>query len=492
MRSFPNDFLWGGATAANQLEGAWNVDGKGISVADCCTRGTVDKPRMVTYKDKDGNIHAKEMFGLTVEEDVEFGCFEGYDYPTHRAIDYFHHFKEDIALMAELGLKMFRFSINWTRIFPNGDETEPNELGLLFYEKVLDELAKYQIEPLVTLQHFEMPVGLVNKWGGWRNKRTLSAFENYVKVVGERFKGKIKYWITINELNGIETGPWGSAGVATMDKQVIAVAAKHQLLGSARAVDILHKIDPENKVGNMTAFGLGYPNTSNPIDVLKTLNVLKESYFPGDVQVRGYYPEYKLKEYQRNNININLTSEEKEILKQGTVDFITFSYYMSNNVSADPKVIEDSKGNFMGGVKNPYLSASDWGWQIDPVGLRIALNYLFDRYQLPIMVVENGLGAKDVINEDGLIEDTYRIDYLKNHIVEMEKAINEDSVNLIGYTAWGCIDIISASTGEMAKRYGFIYVDYQDDGSGLGKRLKKKSFYWYQNVIKTNGKILNY
>lgn len=242
----------------------------------------------------------------------------------------------------------------------------------------------------------------------------------------------------------------------------------------------------------MTAFGLGYPNTSNPIDVLKTLNVLKESYFPGDVQVRGYYPEYKLKEYQRNNININLTSEEKEILKQGTVDFITFSYYMSNNVSADPKVIEDSKGNFMGGVKNPYLSASDWGWQIDPVGLRIALNYLFDRYQLPIMVVENGLGAKDVINEDGLIEDTYRIDYLKNHIVEMEKAINEDGVNLIGYTAWGCIDIISASTGEMAKRYGFIYVDYQDDGSGLGKRLKKKSFYWYQNVIKTNGKILNY
>ena len=491
MYKFPDNFFWGGATAANQLEGGWNSDGKGVSTADCCTQGSLNQPRLVTYKTKEGKIEAKEMFNLEAPEGAEFGCFEGFDYPTHRAVDFYHHYKEDIALFAEMGFKMFRFSINWTRIFPLGTEQEPNEEGLLFYESVIDELLKYEIEPLVTLSHFETPVGLVNKWHAWKDERTLEYFERYVKVLGNRFKGKIKYWLTFNELNGIESGAWGAAGVPTTDKQIIANAAKNQLIASARAVQILHEIDPENKVGNMTAFGVGYPHSSNPVDVLKTLQKLNESYWCGDVQVRGYYPSYKLKEYQRNGIDFKLTELEQKTLQNGTVDFITFSYYMTNNVSADPKVIEDSLGNFMGGVKNPYLKASEWGWQIDPVGLRIALNYMYERYQLPIMVVENGLGARDVIEDDGTIQDDYRIDYLKDHIIEMSKAIEEDGVELLGYTAWGCIDIVSASTGEMDKRYGFIYVNYQDNGIGNGERYKKKSFHWYKKVIESNGTILD-
>lgn len=490
MNKFPENFFWGGATAANQLEGGWDANGKGVSTADCCTQGSLNQPRLVTFKTKEGEIRAEEMFHFDAPEGAEFGCFDNYVYPTHRAVDFFTHYKEDIALFAEMGFKMFRFSINWTRIFPLGDEILPNEKGLQFYDDVLDELAKYNIEPLVTLSHFETPVGLVNKWGAWKDQRTIECFERYVATVGERYKGKINYWLTFNELNGIESGPWGAAGLPMTDKQIIANAAKNQLVASAKAVQLLHEIDPDNKIGNMTAFGVGYPNTSNPKDVFKTWQKYNESYWCGDVQVRGYYPSFKLKEYKREGINLSLTNEEQEALKNGTVDFITFSYYMTNNVSSDPQVIEDSAGNLMGGVKNPYLKASEWGWQIDPIGLRIALNYMYDRYQLPIMVVENGLGARDKLEDNGTCHDSYRIDYLKEHIYEMSKAIEEDGVELLGYTAWGCIDIVSASTGEMDKRYGFIYVNYQDNGLGKGERYRKDSFNWYKKVIETNGEVL--
>lgn len=491
MSCFPKNFLWGGATAANQYEGGWDENGKGISSSDCCTRGSRTEPRLVTYKTKEGEIKAEMMFTLDAPQGAQFGCFDGYDYPSHNASDFYHRYKEDIALMGEMGYKTFRMSINWTRIFPLGYEESPNEEGLKFYDNVFDECLKYGIKPLVTLSHYETPVGLTNKWGSWKDERTIECFIRYVRTVGERYKGKVEYWLTFNEINCIGFGGWMAAGVPSRNPQVIADATKHQLLASAKAVQILHEIDQNNKVGNMIGYGVAYPNTCHPNDIYKTWQTFNGSYFYSDVQARGYYPSYKLKEYEREGIQFSLNDEEKETLKNGTVDFISFSYYMTNNVSADPKIIENSKGNFMGGVKNPYLKSSDWGWQIDPVGLRIALNYMYDRYQLPLMVVENGLGAQDTVEVDGSIHDDYRIDYLRSHIEEMKKAINEDGVELWGYTPWGCIDLVSASTGEMHKRYGFVYVDYQDDGCGEGERIRKDSFYWYKKVIETNGENLD-
>ncbi len=488
--AFKEGFLWGGATAANQYEGAWNIGNKGVSSADCCTRGSRSEPRKVTYMTKEGEIKADVMFGLDAPEGAQFGCFEGYDYPSHEASDFYHHYKEDIALMAEMGFKTFRMSINWTRIYPLGYEEEPNEEGLKFYDDVFDECLKYGIKPLVTLSHYETPVGLTNKWGSWADARTIDCFARYVETVGNRYKGKVEYWLTFNEINCLEFGGWMAAGVASRDPQKIADAGKHQLLASAKAVQILHEIDENNKVGNMIGYGMIYPYTCNPKDVFQTWEKFKGSYFYCDVQARGYYPSYKLKEYERKGIQFSLTKEEKELLKNGTVDFISFSYYMSNCTSTDPKVLADQGGNMMFGVKNPYLKASDWGWQIDPIGLRLSLNYMYDRYQKPLMVVENGLGAQDVLEANGEIHDSYRIDYLRDHIQAMHDAVSLDGVELWGFTPWGCIDLVSASTGEMHKRYGFVYVDYQDDGTGNGNRIRKDSFYWYKKVIASNGEDL--
>ena len=488
--AFKEGFLWGGATAANQYEGAWNIGNKGVSSADCCTRGSRSEPRKVTYMTKEGEIKADVMFGLDAPEGAQFGCFEGYDYPSHEASDFYHHYKEDIALMAEMGFKTFRMSINWTRIYPLGYEEEPNEEGLKFYDDVFDECLKYGIKPLVTLSHYETPGGLTSKWGSWADARTIDCFARYVETVGNRYKGKVEYWLTFNEINCLEFGGWMAAGVASRDPQKIADAGKHQLLASAKAVQILHEIDENNKVGNMIGYGMIYPYTCNPKDVFQTWEKFKGSYFYCDVQARGYYPSYKLKEYEQKGIQFSLTKEEKELLKNGTVDFISFSYYMSNCTSTDPKVLADQGGNMMFGVKNPYLKASDWGWQIDPIGLRLSLNYMYDRYQKPLMVVENGLGAQDVLEANGEIHDSYRIDYLRDHIQAMHDAVSLDGVELWGFTPWGCIDLVSASTGEMHKRYGFVYVDYQDDGTGNGNRIRKDSFYWYKKVIASNGEDL--
>ena len=489
--AFPKDFLWGGATAANQFEGGWNENGKGVSTADCMTRGSRTLPRMITYKTKEGDIKAEPFWSLTGVDGAQYGAFEGYDYPSHHAIDFFHHYKEDIAMFGEMGFKTFRMSINWTRIFPTGMETEPNEDGLKFYDDVFNELKKNNIEPLVTLSHYETPVALTNTWNGWADARTIECWERYVRTVGERYKGKVKYWLTFNEINIAQMMPYMGAGVGYKTPQTIADACKHQFLASAKAVLILHEIDSNNMVGNMVAYGAQYPNTCHPEDNLKAKFVGRGSHFFFDVQATGKYPNYKLKEYEREGINFSLTEEEQQVLLDGTVDFLSFSYYMSSVVSADPKVIEDAKGNFMGGVKNPYLKASDWGWQIDPVGLRFACNELWDRYHKPLMIVENGMGAQDVLNEDGTCNDPYHIDYLRSHIQEMDKVINEDGIELIGYTPWGCIDLVSASTGEMHKRYGFIYVDYQDDGTGDGTRYRKDSFHWYKKVIASNGADLD-
>lgn len=491
MKGFPKEFLWGGATAANQLEGAWDFAGKGINSSDCMTRGSRTKSRMVTYRTKEGEIKADPMFAMQAPEGSTFGVFDGFDYPSHKGVDFYHHYQDDIALFGEMGFKTFRMSINWSRIYPTGMETEPNEEGLKYYDAVFDKLLKYGIAPLVTLSHYETPVGLTNAWNAWADVRTIECWERYVRTVGERYKGKVRYWLTFNEINVLGVVPWLSAGVGYKTPQIVADAIKHQFLASARAVLILHEIDQNNRVGNMVAYQQVYPNTCHPLDNLKANLEKRKPYFFFDVQATGRYPDYKLKEYERDGINFCLTDEEQKTLKDGTVDFLTFSYYMSSVTSADKKIQEDAKGNFMGGVKNPYLKSSEWGWQIDPVGLRLACNELWDRYHLPLMVVENGLGAQDVLNEDKSCHDSYRIDYLRSHIEEMEKVINEDGVQLIGYTPWGCIDLVSASTGEMHKRYGFIYVDYQDDGTGDGKRYRKDSFFWYKKVIASSGMILD-
>lgn len=488
---FPKDFLWGGATAANQFEGAWDVDGKGVSTSDCCTRGSLTSVRHVTYQTEDGQVESKIMFGLDAPKGAKFGAFDGYDYPSHEGIDFYHHYKEDIALFAEMGFKTFRMSINWTRIFPIGDDEQPNEKGLQFYEDVFKELKKYGIEPLVTLSHYETPIALTNKWNAWADRRTIDCFVRYAKTCFERYNGLVKYWLTFNEINCISFGGFMAAGVASRDALMIANATRNQLLASALAVQEAHKVNPDMMVGNMIGYGASYPYTCNPEDVLKQRKAQYNVDFYSDVQARGYYPNYKLKEYERANLDFELTKEDQEILANGTVDFITFSYYMSNCVSADPEVLANQKGNMLMGVKNPYLTESEWGWQIDPVGLRISLNDFYTKYRKPLMVVENGLGARDIVTEDGQIHDDYRIDYLRAHIEQMDKAINEDGVDLIGYTPWGCIDLVSASTGEMAKRYGFIYVDLQDDGTGDGKRMKKDSFYWYKKVIASNGADLD-
>ena len=475
---FKKDFLWGGATAANQCEGAWNVDGKGISCADICTGGSYKQAKRITPV-------------------LEEGTF----YPSHEAIDFYHHYKEDIALFAEMGFKVFRFSIAWTRIFPTGEEETPNEKGLQFYDNVIDECLKYNIEPLITISHYEVPFALTQKYNGWASREMIDIFTKYCKTIFTRYKGKVKYWLTFNEINGAtgNLGAFLSQGIlneGTTDfmhqvdnpKQRFQ-ALHHQFVASALAVKMAHEIDENYKIGCMQIFATSYPLTCNPDDVVLTQQKNHiMNWFCGDVQVRGYYPSYMKRFFKENDIEINMEPEDKTILKEGCVDFYSFSYYMSVCHSADESK-ENGDGNLLGGANNPYLKASDWGWQIDPKGLRYSLNEIYDRYQIPLMVVENGLGAYDKKEADGSIQDDYRIDYLRQHIEQMKEAV-EDGVDLMGYTPWGCIDLVSASTGEMAKRYGFIYVEKYDDGTGDYSRKKKKSFAWYKKVIESNGEEL--
>ncbi|GFZ32754.1 beta-glucosidase [Clostridium zeae] len=466
-------FLWGGATAANQFEGGWNKGGKGPSTADMMTGGTHTTPRRVTPVLEEGTY-----------------------YPSHEAIDFYGHYKEDIKMFGDMGFKTFRMSINWTRIFPNGDELEPNEDGLKFYDDVFDELKKNGIEPLVTISHYETPFGLTQKYNGWAGREVIDCYVRYCETIFRRYKDKVKYWLTFNEINclTIDFGAFMGGGVLVKEGEDSAKlrfqALHHQFVASAKAVKLGHEINPDFKIGCMIAYMTLYPLTCNPDDILLAQKSDQiQNMLCGDVQVRGYYPGFALRHFEEKGIDIKMEDGDLDILKEGTVDFYSFSYYMSNAVSADPAKQEEAKGNLLGGLKNPYLKASDWGWQIDPKGLRWTLNHIYDRYQIPVMVVENGLGAVDVIEEDGSINDDYRIDYLRDHIVEMEEAV-KDGVELMGYTMWGCIDLVSASTGEMKKRYGFIYVDKDNDGNGDLSRRPKKSFYWYKQVIETNGENL--
>ncbi len=402
------------------------------------------------------------------------------------AIDFYHRYPDDIALFAEMGFSCLRVSIGWTRIFPNGDEQEPNEAGLAFYDKLFDELAAHNITPLVTLSHYEMPWGLVTQYGGWGNRETIGFFERYARTVFTRYRNKVKLWLTFNEINMSLHAPMTGVGLPEESTQAqIYQAIHHQLVASALAVKACHEIIPDAKIGNMLLGGLMYPLTCKPDDVFAALQENRTWQFFGDIQCRGAYPGYMLRYFRDNGISLTITEEDRAALRS-TVDFISFSYYMTGCVTTDEALNQQARGNILNMVPNPHLQSSEWGWQIDPVGLRTLLNVLWDRYQKPLFIVENGLGAKDRVEEDGTINDDYRINYLNDHLVQVREAI-EDGVEVMGYTSWGPIDLVSASKAELSKRYGFIYVDRHDDGSGTLARSRKKSFYWYKDVIASNG-----
>ncbi len=475
--TLPKDFLWGGALAAHQFEGGWNEAGKGPSVVDVMTAGAHGVPRQITE---------------TIEED-KF-------YPNHEAIDFYHRYKEDIAMFAEMGLKCLRTSIGWSRIFPKGDEAEPNEAGLQFYDDVFDELLKHGIEPVITLSHFEMPLHLAREYGGFRSRKVAEYFTKFAEVCFNRYKDKVTYWMTFNEINNKMdvNNPlflWTNSGVSVKEgenaKEVMYQAGHHELLASAWAVAKGKEINPAFQIGAMVSHVPIYPYSSNPEDVMLAEEYMRQRYFFPDVQVRGYYPSYALKEFEREGYHIPFEEGDEESLRKGKVDYLGFSYYMSTTVKSD--TVSDHNGDIVNGalphgVDNPYIKSSDWGWSIDPTGLRYTLNRFYDRYQIPLFIVENGFGAIDQVEEDGSIHDPERIQYLASHIEALKKAIEYDGVDLIGYTPWGIIDIVSFTTGEMKKRYGMIYVDRDNEGNGSMKRLKKDSFTWYQNVIATNGK----
>ncbi|MBC1921549.1 glycoside hydrolase family 1 protein [Listeria grayi] len=481
MKKFPEGFLWGGATAANQVEGAYDLDGKGLSTAD-----------MVRYipKAERTKDHALDVTREEIEA-ILSGKEEG-RFPKRDGIDFYHHYKEDIALFAEMGFKVFRLSINWARIFPNGDDAEPNEAGLRFYDDVFDECLKYGIEPLVTLSHYETPLQLTLKYNGWADRRVIGFFMNYAETVFKRYRSKVKYWLTFNEINVITLSPYTGGGVliesAENKLQLCYQAAHHQLVASSLATKLAHEIIPGSQVGCMLARMATYPATNNPDDILKAQKLNQMNLFFTDVHAKGEYPFFMKRYFEEKDIHIRKEVGDDEILKAHTVDFISFSYYMSLSTSSSPEA-QTSSGNLMGGVKNPYLETSDWGWQIDPKGLRYTLNDFYTRYELPLFIVENGLGAYDEVEADGSIHDEYRIDYLRKHIEQMQEAIT-DGVELLGYTSWGPIDLVSASTSEMSKRYGFIYVDQDDDGNGTLARSRKDSFFWYKQVIESNGETL--
>ncbi|MGV3026870.1 6-phospho-beta-glucosidase [Clostridium thermobutyricum] len=471
--SFKEGFLWGGAVAANQCEGAYKEDGKGMSLVDVIPAG---KERFEAF------FNPKKA----LETDYGF-------YPSHESIDFYHHYKEDIKLFAEMGFKSFRMSISWPRIFPKGDEKEPNEEGLKFYDDIFDELLKYKIEPIVTICHFDTPLYLATNYGGWRNRKCIDFFVNYATVLFNRYKGKVKYWLTFNEINMIQHIPFLGGGLIIEEgenKEEIIYRASHNLfVASSLATKIGHEIDKENKIGCMIASGSVYPYSCKPEDIIKAQDDNRAAYFYGDVHVRGEYPSYIKAYFKKKGIDIKMEEGDEEIIKKYPVDYYAFSYYSSRCTSTDPNILGDCKANIFDSLKNPYLKASEWGWQIDAIGLRVTMRDLYDRYQIPLMIVENGLGAVDKVEEDGSINDDYRIDYLREHIKEMKIAV-EEGIELLGYTPWGCIDLVSASTGEMKKRYGFIYVDKDNEGNGTLKRSKKKSFDWYKNVIITNGECL--
>ncbi|MDO4667237.1 MAG: glycoside hydrolase family 1 protein [Streptococcus sp.] len=468
MLNFPEKFLWGGAVAANQVEGAYLEDGKGLSVQDVLPKGGLSD-----------YVEEPSADNLKLE-----------------AIDFYHRYREDIDLFAEMGFKVFRLSIAWSRIFPKGDEETPNEDGLRYYDAVFDYLLEKGIEPLVTLSHYETPLHLAKKYNGWTNRKLIDFFAHYAETVFKRYKDKVKYWLTFNEVNSILEMPFTSGGIMTpkdkLTKQELYQAIHHELVASSLVTKIGHEINPNFKIGCMVLAMPAYPMTPKPDDVLAAYQYENLNYLFSDIHVRGEYPFYAKRYFEENDINIVFSKDDKDLLKNHTVDFLSFSYYMSVTQASDTSRYQKGEGNVIGGFPNPYLESSEWGWQVDPIGLRLVLNHYYSRYQIPLFIVENGLGAKDcLITQDGIltVNDNYRIDYMKQHLQAVAEAI-KDGVLVMGYTSWSCIDCVSMSTAQLSKRYGLIYVDRNDDGSGSFARYKKKSFNWYKEVIQSNGASL--
>lgn len=476
MTKLAKDFLWGGSIAAHQCEGAWQEDGKDPAIMDFATSGSVDTPR---------------EFTKTIEA--------GRHYPSHEGIDFYHRYKEDIQLFAEMGFKSLRLSIDWSRIYPNGDNLEPNQAGINFYQQVVDELLKYKIEPIVTLYHFELPINLVRKYDSWKNREVIDFYLTFVETMVKTLRGKVKYWVTFNEMNHIDPQTEASdmftyilAGqkyseLAGNKKEILAVIGYNMTLAGVKATSLIHQLDPDSKVGCVFGITPVYPVNCDPINVLNAFKKMDRDFYQIDAMCNGEFPEYKLREYADMGIDIGLTKEDKKAFAEGKLDFIGMNYYMTEVARYEGCEAEES---LFGGVQNPYLGKSKWGWGIDPIGLRYLLNYTYRRYGLPIIISENGLGAVDEVGSDGVVHDGYRIDFLQQHLSELKKAVVEDKVDCFGYLMWGPIDLVSATTGEMKKRYGFIYVDKHDDGTGDLTRSRKDSFYWYKNLIDTNGEEL--
>ena len=454
---FREDFLWGGALAANQCEGGWNEGGRGLANSDMLPFG--DQRMDVMRGDLDPRALAPDSF-----------------YPARKGIDFYHRYKQDIELFAQMGFKCLRLSIAWSRIFPNGDDAEPNEAGLAFYDRVFDCLRAHNIEPLVTLSHYEMPYHLVEKYNGWASRELIGFFEKYCQTVFDRYQDKVKFWLTFNEINcgtqdmgnlfgtSMIQGFEGPASAVHTTPRARMQALHHQFVASGRVVRYAHEHYPQFKMGNMDCFILSYAATCDPADVFATQQEMNTmNWYCSDVQVRGKYPFYAKRFWAENDVALVMEDGDLQDIADGKVDFYTFSYYRSGTVGTH-KAHEMTEGNMTFGGKNPYLESTDWGWQIDPLGLRIALNEIYARYEIPLMVVENGMGAYDEVEEDGSIHDPYRIAYLQSHIKAMGEA-----------------------TGEMRKRYGFIHVDKYDDGTGTYERRRKDSFFAYQKIIKSNG-----
>lgn len=473
---FPKDFLWGGATSANQCEGAYLSDGKGLSIADAMPGG-------------------KTRFKKIMADDFNWEInLDDNTYPNHVGINHYTHYEDDIKLFAEMGFKCYRFSIAWSRIFPNGDENEPNERGLAHYDAMINTCLKYGIEPVITLSHYEMPLHLAKHYGGWKNRELVAFYRNYARCVLTRFGDRVKYWMTFNEINSALHFPALSLGLipatGSKDKQNVFQGLHHQFVASAETLAFAKTLSYDLKIGMMTIYATGYAMDANPVNQVANMEKCQEvNDYCCHVQALGEYPAFAQRMYKKYGVKaLDITHEDIQLLKENPVDFIGISYYMSLAIDVvDPEAAKVS-GNLTGGIKNPFLKTSEWGWQTDAIGLRIGLNELYSKYRKPIFIVENGLGAVDTLTQNNTVHDDYRIDYLKQHVEQIEAALL-DGVPVIGYTPWGCIDLISASTGEMSKRYGFIYVDMDDEGKGTLKRYRKDSFYWYQQLIQSNGKI---
>lgn len=474
---FPKDFLWGGAVAACQIEGAFDTDGRGPSSSD-----------IHVYNQQINRVKIEKEGGGTLAE-IEFALSDtdGY-YPKRRGIDFYHTYPEDLALLREMGFKTFRTSISWSRIFPQGDEFEPNEKGLAFYDKLIDEIIKNGMEPIITMSHYDIPLYLITEYGGFANRRLIDFFTRYAEVLLTRYQGKVKYWIPFNQINLVPQVQFGSLGLyedyAENTEILMYQAVHHQFIAAAKTKELAKKIDPVAQIGTMVADNTFYPATSKPEDVILTMRRNRMQYFFADVMLRGDYPGYALKYFADQGFKVVLEEGDEALLKNNVMDFLAVSYYSSKVISAETNTMDTRTFE-----QNPHLEPTPWEWRMDPLGFYNCLSQYWDRYQVPLLIGENGLGAIDTVEADGSINDDYRIDYYREHLSQLKRCI-EEGVEVIAYCAWGPIDLVSSSSAEMSKRYGFIYVDYDDLGNGTGQRSKKKSFSWYQKVIETNGESL--